>query len=78
MTALTSSIRTHFGEVGLSFADPRLIRSNERRSEVIISCQADRVDELQASIALIPRIGPSEFTALTIRVSGTIRSLVGA
>jgi RNase P/RNase MRP subunit POP5 len=75
MAALTSSIKTYFGEVGLSNVDPKLIRFDERRSEVIIACQEARVDELQASVALIVRIGNSDVAALTLKVSGTIKSL---
>jgi RNase P/RNase MRP subunit POP5 len=74
--ALLSSVRKYFGEIGVSTIAPKLLRFDPHRFEAIVGCQKSREKELQAAVALIREIAGSSVAALTVRISGTIKSLV--
>jgi len=74
-TALINSVRRCFGEFGLSRIEPRLIRFNSEKLEVIVSCKRETMDELQAAIALISDLSGTPIIPLALSVSGTIKGL---
>jgi RNase P/RNase MRP subunit POP5 len=73
--AMVASVRRLFGDFGLSLIDPKVIRFDVNRSEAIVSCNAEGIENLQAALGLISEPPGSEITALTIRVSGTIKGI---
>jgi RNase P/RNase MRP subunit POP5 len=73
--AFTNSIRLHFGEFGLARIAPRLVRFDSGKSEAIVACNREGTEDLQAAIGLISDIPEAKITAITIRVSGTIKGL---
>jgi RNase P/RNase MRP subunit POP5 len=75
MEALMGSVRKYFGEFGASKIEPRMLRFDPHKAEVIIACHKDREKELQAAVALITDIANLPVAALTLQISGTIRSL---
>ena len=72
--ALATSILKHFGRVGLSRIDPKLIRFDSHASKAIVSCAKNSTDEMQAALALCQIYG-SESSAVSLKVSGTIKGL---
>ena len=74
--ALLSSVRKYFGEIGVSAISPKLLRFDPHRFEAIVACQKSQEKELQAAVALIREIAGSSTAALTVRISGTIKSLM--
>jgi RNase P/RNase MRP subunit POP5 len=73
--ALNSSVRKHFGEIGFSRIDPRVIRFDEDASTSVISCERGAVTELESAVALITEHSETSVTALVLGVSGTIKGL---
>ncbi len=73
--ALLSSVRKYFGEIGVNTIVPKLLRFDPHRLEAIVACQS-REKDLQAAVALIREIAGSSTAALTVRISGTIKSLM--
>jgi RNase P/RNase MRP subunit POP5 len=69
------SIRRSFGEFGLARIAPKLIKFDATRSEAIVGCSKDGTEDLQASIGLIPDSQETTITAITLRVSGTLKGL---
>ena len=74
-SALTDSVRRYFGELGLARVGPKIIHFDTTKSEAIIACNGERVEDLQAAIGLIADTPETTITAITLRVSGTIKSL---
>lgn len=74
-SALMSSVRKYFGEVGLARIDPKLLRFDATHSEAVIACNKEAAENLQAAIALISDIPETRIAAITMRVSGTIKGL---
>jgi len=75
MDAIMVAVRKFFGEFGANQIDPRMIRFDSSKAEAIIACRKDQEGELQAAVALITEICGSSIAALTLKVSGTIKSL---
>ena len=73
--ALTTSVRTHFGDIGFSRIDPRIIRSDQATSTSIVSCERSTVRELESALALITDCGGTSVAVLVLAVSGTIKGL---
>lgn len=73
--ALTGAIRRYFGEVGLSRIEPKLIRFDLERSEAVVACKKEGAGELEGAMALISNVSGSSIALLTVRASGTIKSL---
>lgn len=72
---MTHSVKKFFGEIGYVKVNPRLIRFDATRSEAIVACERDRVAELQTALALTGDISGLSIAPVTLRVSGTIKSL---
>lgn len=73
--ALTESVRRCFGEFGLARIGPRVIRFDAARSEAVVACNKEGVEDLQAAIGLVPDQAEGTVTAITTRVSGTLKGL---
>jgi RNase P/RNase MRP subunit POP5 len=73
--ALIGSIRRLFGDFGLARIDPKVVRFNTASLEAVVACNSERAEDLQAAIGLISDTPESTITALTLRVSGTIKGL---
>ena len=73
--ALSDSVQKHFGLLGLSRIDPRLIRFDSGRSQAIVACDKEGAQDLQTAIALISEISNAPVAPITLRVSGTIKGL---
>jgi RNase P/RNase MRP subunit POP5 len=73
--ALISSIRRLFGDFGLARIDPKVVRFDATSLEAVVACNSERAEDLQAAIGLISDTSESTITALTLRVSGTIKGL---
>lgn len=74
-SALTDSVRRYFGELGLARVAPKIIRFDTTKMEAIVACNRDGVEDLQAAIGLISETAEMTITAITLRVSGTIKNL---
>ena len=72
---LSDSVQKHFGLMGLSRIDPRLIRFDSGRSQAIVGCAKEGAQDLQTAIALISDIAGTPIAPVTLRVSGTIKGL---
>jgi RNase P/RNase MRP subunit POP5 len=72
---LNSSIRTHFGDIGFSRIDPKIIRFNQSTSTSIVSCERSAVKELASALALITDSGGTTIAVLVLAASGTIKGL---
>jgi RNase P/RNase MRP subunit POP5 len=75
--ALVDSVRRLFGEFGLARIHPRLLRYDTTNFEAIVACTKEGAEDLQAAIGLIDGTPEVVITAMTTRVSGTIRGLRG-
>ena len=73
--ALTASVRRLFGEFGLARIHPKVVQFDEKSYEAIVACNKEGAEDLQAAIGLISGISETTVTAMTIRVSGTIKGL---
>jgi RNase P/RNase MRP subunit POP5 len=73
--ALITSVRKLFGEFGLARIHPRIIRFEERSCEAIVASNREGAEDLQTAIGLISNISETTVTAITIRISGTIKGL---
>jgi RNase P/RNase MRP subunit POP5 len=73
--SLDTSVRTHFGDIGFSRIDPRIIKSDQSTSTSIISCERSAVRELESALALITECGGTSVAVLVLAVSGTIKGL---
>ena len=73
--ALTTAILKHFGDVGLSRIEPKLIRFDSHESKAVVAYAKNYADEIQVALALICEIGESEASALSLKTSGTIKGL---
>jgi RNase P/RNase MRP subunit POP5 len=73
--ALTSGILKHFGDVGLSRIEPKLILFDPDDSKVVVAYAKNYAIEMHAALAFISEIGGSEASALSLKASGTIKSL---
>ncbi|MGA2627069.1 MAG: Rpp14/Pop5 family protein [Candidatus Bathyarchaeia archaeon] len=73
--ALNTSVRTHFGDIGFSRIDPRIIKSDQSTSTSVVSCERNAVRELEAALALITECGGTCVAVLVLAVSGTIKGL---
>lgn len=76
-SALVNSVRKYFGEFGLARINPRIVRFDANKSEGVVGCRREGAEDLQAAIGLIPDTPEMAITAITIRVSGTIKGLKG-
>ena len=74
-SALTGAVQRYFGELGLSRIEPKLIRFDPQESEAVVACKKEGAGEFEAAIALMSNLSGSSITPLTIRASGTIKSL---
>lgn len=74
-SALTDSVRRYFGELGLARVGLKVIRFDTSKSEAVIGCNKEGAEDLQAAIGLISDTPETTVTAITIRVSGTIKGL---
>lgn len=74
-SALMDSVRRYFGEFGLARVAPKMIRFDATKSEAIVACNREGTEDLQAAIGLISDAPEAAITAITMRVSGTIKSL---
>jgi RNase P/RNase MRP subunit POP5 len=74
-SALTESVRKCFGEFGLARIGPKVIRFDSARSEGVVACNKESVEDLQAAIGLIADQPEGTVTAITMRVSGTLKGL---
>jgi RNase P/RNase MRP subunit POP5 len=72
---LNASVRTHFGDVGFSRIDPRIIKSDQSTLTSIVSCEKRAVRELESALALITECGGTPLVVLVLAVSGTIKGL---
>lgn len=72
--ALANSVRRLFGDFGLARINPRVVRFDATRSRAIVACNKEGTEDLEAAIGLISE---ATITALTLKVSGTIRGLRG-
>jgi RNase P/RNase MRP subunit POP5 len=73
--ALDTSVCTHFGDIGFSRIDPRIIKSDQNTATSIISCERREVRELESALALITECGGTSVAVLVLGVSGTIKGL---
>jgi RNase P/RNase MRP subunit POP5 len=73
--ALVSSVRRLFGEFGLARIGPKVMRFEATDSEAVIACNKEGAEDLQAAIGLISHHAETTITAITMRVSGTIKGL---
>ena len=73
--ALTTSVRTHFGDIGFARIDPRVIRFDQSTSTSIVSCERSAVRELESALALITDYGGTSGAVIVLAVSGTIKGL---
>jgi RNase P/RNase MRP subunit POP5 len=74
-TALTNSIRRHFGELGLCRIDPKLIRFDEKESRAVVACRKEGASEMEAAIGLISDVSGAAIAPITMKMSGTIKGL---
>lgn len=72
---LEHSVRTCFGELGLSRIDPKTIRVNTNSAIAVVSCERNSVAELEAALALTTEYAGGKISLLVLRVSGTIKGL---
>ncbi len=70
--ALANSVRRLFGDFGLARIDAKVVSFDATSSKAIVACTKEGIEELQAAIGLISDAG---ITALTVKVSGTIKGL---
>ena len=73
--AVVTSVRRLFGEFGLARIHPRVVRFDETNYEATVACNKEGAEDLQTAIGLISSISETTGTAMTIRVSGTIKGL---
>jgi len=73
--ALVASVCRLFGEFGLARIHPKVVRFDETSYEATVACNKEGAEDLQAAIGLISSISETTVTAMTIRVSGTIKGL---
>ena len=73
--AINTSVRTHFGDVGFSRIDPRVIKTYQSTSTSIISCERTALRDLECALALITDCGGTSVTFMVLAVSGTIKGL---
>ena len=73
--ALETSVRRLFGEFGLARIHPKVVQFDETNSEATVACNKVGAEDLQAAVGLISSISGITATAMTIRVSGTIKGL---
>ena len=73
--ALSASIQKHFGELGFSRINPKVVRYDVPSSTGIVSCDSTALADLESAITLITRNSENSMTALVLRVSGTIQGL---
>lgn len=73
--ALNTSVRTHFGDIGFSSIDPRIIKSDQNTWTSIVSCERSGVRALESALALITDFGGTSVAVLVLAVSGTIKGL---
>jgi RNase P/RNase MRP subunit POP5 len=74
-SALTDSVRRYFGELGLARVCPKVNRFETSKSEAVIGCSKEGAEDLLAAIGLISDTHETTLTAITMRVSGTIKGL---
>jgi RNase P/RNase MRP subunit POP5 len=70
---LVHSIRRHFGEIGFSRIDPKIIEFNPESLTGIVSCDRAACSELESAMALITKYLETPLTVLSLRISGTVR-----
>ena len=73
--ALTNSVDGLFGKFGLARIAPKVLRFDAIRSEAIVGCNKEGAEDLEAAIGLISDTSEATITALTVKVSGTIKGL---
>jgi RNase P/RNase MRP subunit POP5 len=73
--ALDYSVRRHFGELGFSRIDPKVIKFDPDSSTGIVSCERSAASELEAAMALITKHAEIPITVLVLRVSGTVKGI---
>ena len=74
-TALMSTVRRSFGEIGFARIDPKLVRYDSDRLLAIVACKPAMVTEMEASVGLISGDGSTAIATLVLKVSGTIKGL---
>jgi RNase P/RNase MRP subunit POP5 len=72
---LMTSVRRLFGEFGLARIAPKVVRFDAPRSEVVVACNKEGAEDLQAALGLISETSEIAITALTMGVSGTLKGL---
>jgi RNase P/RNase MRP subunit POP5 len=75
--ALVGSVRRLFGEFGLARIAPKVMRFDAASSEAVVACSKEGAEDLQAALGLVSGTAESTITAITLRVSGTIKGLRG-
>jgi len=75
--ALMAAVRTGFGTVGLARIGPKLVRFDSSKSQAVIACRREMVEELEAAVALITSCDEVGVVPLVVQVSGTIKGLRG-
>ncbi len=73
--AINTSVRTHFGDIGFSRTDPRIIKTYQSTSTIIVSCERSALRELESALALITDCGGTPVAVIVLAVSGTIKGL---
>jgi len=76
-SAVAATIRTLFGEIGAARINARLIRFDAPKSEAVLACARDHMNELQTAVAMTTHVAGSQIAPLALRVSGTIKGLRG-
>jgi RNase P/RNase MRP subunit POP5 len=73
--AINTSVRIHFGDIGFSRIDPRIIKTYQSTSTSIVSCERSALRELESALALMTDCGGTSVTVIVLAVSGTIKGL---
>jgi len=64
-----------FGELGLSYAALKLISYDPKKKKGILRCERDYMDKVLGFLALLSSFDGSEARFITVRSSGTLKSL---
>lgn len=74
-TAIRSSLKTLYGEIGMAEVDMRILDFDESSAVGIVRCRREAVERLRTVVATVTEVDGKRVLASVRRVSGTIRSL---
>ncbi len=75
LEAVTDSISTLFGEIGVSRLHFTPILYDEARGEGVIRCDHENVQDLRAAMAFVDHVDSQRASIIVRGVSGTLRAI---